>query len=66
MSPRIPLKPYSLAELSVFYNVCDRTMKKWLRPFQAEIGEKQGRYYTINQVKTIFGKLGLPGDYEFE
>ena len=62
----IQLKPYSLVELSRLYTVCDRTMKKWITPFQQEIGEKNGRYYSISQVKIIFEKLGLPGVIEVD
>lgn len=62
----IQLKPYSLVELSRLYTVCDRTMKKWIKPFQNEIGEKNGRYYSISQVKVIFDKLGLPCEIEVE
>ena len=57
----IPLKPYSLTELSKLYSVCIKTIKKWMKPFTEEIGEKNGRFYTINQVKVIFLRIGLPG-----
>ena len=60
------LKPYSLSELSRLYDVCVRTMRKWMEPFEEEIGAKRGRYYTISQVKIIFEKLGLPGEIEVE
>ena len=63
---KIRLDRYSVKELSVFYDVCHRTMKKWIAPFSKDIGEKVGRYYNVNQVKIIFEKLGLPGDYELE
>lgn len=56
----IQLKPYSITELARLYDVCDRTLKKWIKPFHETIGTKQGRYYTISQVKVIFDKLGLP------
>ena len=55
------LKPYSVTELAKVYNVCNRTIKKWMKPFEKEIGEKQGRYYTVSQVKVVFEKIGLPG-----
>ncbi|MEY2828675.1 MAG: hypothetical protein RIQ33_533 [Bacteroidota bacterium] len=55
------LKPYSITELAKVYSVCNRTIKKWMRPFEKEIGEKQGRYYTVSQVKVVFEKIGLPG-----
>ena len=62
----IQLKPYSIAELSKLYDVCARTMKKWMKPFDAIIGEKMGRYYTITQVKIIFEKLGLPSEINLD
>ena len=62
----IALKPYSLTELSGLYQVCTRTMKKWMQPFEESVGEKLGRYYTITQVKIIFEKLGLPGEIVVE
>jgi len=62
----IQLKPYSLVDLAKLYTVCDRTMKKWIKPFEQEVGEKNGRYYSISQVKIIFDKLGLPCEIEVE
>lgn len=59
-STRIQLKPYSITELARIYGVDPRTLKKWLVPFANEIGEKQGRFYQIPQVKVIFDKLSLP------
>jgi transposase-like protein len=58
------IKPYSLAELARLYEVCVRTMRKWMQPFTEEIGKRRGRYYTISQVKTIFEKLGYPANVE--
>jgi hypothetical protein len=54
------IRPYSTRELAGIYNVCDKTMKKWITPFTTEIGEKNGRYYSVAQVKVIFDKLGVP------
>ena len=56
----ILLKPYSLKELAEIYEIDWRTFKKWLKPFEEEIGKKEGRYYKIPQVRTIFRKLELP------
>lgn len=56
----ILLKPYSLKELADIYEVDWRTFKKWLKPFDTEIGKKVGRYYNIPQVRIIFRKLDLP------
>lgn len=36
----VSLKLYSLTELSGLYQVCTRTMKKWMLPFDKEIGDK--------------------------
>ena len=57
---------YSLVELATVYNVCDRTMKKWLKPFEEQIGPRLGRYYNISQVRLILEKLGLPSEIELD
>ena len=57
----IEIKHYSTKELAGFYGVCDKTLLKWMKPFISEIGQKQGRFYTVAQVKIIFDKLGVPG-----
>ncbi|MCC7301111.1 MAG: hypothetical protein IT233_00570 [Bacteroidia bacterium] len=59
-SNQIKLKPYSMTELARIYGVDPRTLKKWLVPFEKEIGIKQGRFFQIPQVKLIFDKLSLP------
>lgn len=61
-STQIKLKPYSITELARIYGVDPRTLKKWLIPFEQEIGVKQGRFYQIPQVKIIFEKLSLPSE----
>ena len=57
----IEIKHYSAKELAKLYGVCDKTLIKWMKPFNNDIGEKQGRYYTVAQVRIIFEKLGTPG-----
>jgi hypothetical protein len=42
------------------YGVGEKTFKRWLIPFNNEIGERMGRYYTMLQVQIIFDKLGTP------
>lgn len=54
------IRPYSAKELAGIYGVCDKTLMKWMKPFAQNIGEKQGRYFTVAQVKIIFEKLGVP------
>jgi hypothetical protein len=58
---QVELKPYTIAELADMYGVSKKTFRKWLEPFQELIGERNGFFYTIIQVKIIFEKLGLPG-----
>jgi len=39
----ILLKVYSLVELAAIYGVDWRTLKKWMKPYEKEIGKKKGR-----------------------
>ena len=54
------IRPYSVKDLASIYGVCDKTLKKWVKPYATEVGEKNGRYYSVAQVKVIFDKLGVP------
>ena len=54
------LKPYTPKELRELYGVSRITFNSWLKPFKNEIGEVIGRCYTVNQVRIITQKLGLP------
>ena len=54
------IRPSSIKDLAAIYGCCDKTMKKWIIPFNSEVGVKNGRYYSVAQVKIIFDKLGLP------
>jgi hypothetical protein len=54
------VKPYSITELATLYGVSKKTFKKWLKPFENEIGERNGRYYTVRQVRVIFDRLDFP------
>lgn len=57
---KFPIKPYSSKDLAAMYHVTKKTFKKWLTPFEDEIGERNGYYYTNIQVKIIFDKIGTP------
>jgi len=63
---KIKLRPYTVLDLAKMYEVSDKTMKKWIKPFEDEVGEKNGYFYSIAQVQTIFQKLGAPGELSFE
>jgi hypothetical protein len=62
----LQMRGYSLHELSRLYNMSDRTFKKWIKPFYAEIGERQGRFFNVAQVKVILAKLGMPGETDLK
>ena len=57
----IEIKAYSITELARMYGISNKSMNRWLKPYSAIIGKKEGRYYTALQVRIIFNKLGLPG-----
>lgn len=54
------IKPLNYKQLAAMYDVTHRTLKSWLEPFTAEIGEMRGRTFTIRQVRMIIEKLGDP------
>ncbi|CAN5861057.1 hypothetical protein BH11BAC4_BH11BAC4_22600 [soil metagenome] len=54
------LRPYSKKELCTFYGISQKVLAKWLKPFQEEIGDCNGRYFTIAQVRVILERLGTP------
>ena len=58
---RIQARPMTKTELAILYGVCTRTLNKWIKPFKEEIQFTPGTYIlTINQVRTIFDKIGEP------
>ncbi|MEM7298391.1 MAG: hypothetical protein AAF391_09020 [Bacteroidota bacterium] len=52
--------PMSLSELANAYDVSNKIMKKWLAPYQKEIGKRVGILYTSKQVMKIYECLGYP------
>jgi hypothetical protein len=55
------LRPHNLKELAALYCISPKTFRRWMRPFEHEIGKRVGYYYSIPQVRKIFSLLGLPG-----
>jgi uncharacterized protein YjcR len=51
-------QPMSKKELRNYYNVSYYTLKKWLAPHTAKIGDYVGGRYTAKQVNTIKEILG--------
>ncbi len=47
------MKAMSTKELAAYYHVTPTTFRKWIRPFQSEIGDRIGNYWMPNQVHQI-------------
>ena len=58
---KFEVKASTKKEMAAIYGVSVRTFNSWLKPFEEKVGEKRGRYYTVNQVVIIIEVLGLPG-----
>jgi hypothetical protein len=58
----VRLKPYSITELSDFFECSLKTLKTWLDNYEEEIGPRIGHYYTPKQVKIIIEKVGVTGE----
>lgn len=54
------IRHYSAKQLAFFYLISKPTFQRWVEPYQAEIGDRNGHYYTSAQVEIIFQKLGIP------
>lgn len=54
------IKAYTQKELLNMYEVTWKTFSAWIKPFKAEIGDYNGRRYTVKQVRIIFEQLGEP------
>jgi hypothetical protein len=56
----VAIRPYKLKELAAMYGVDRKTFRKWLTPFLEKIGNREGHFYTISQVKIILEAIGYP------
>jgi len=56
------LRFYTKRELAEMYEISPKTFTRWLIPYEDLIGEKNGRYYSVAQVKIIFNCLGMPAN----
>jgi hypothetical protein len=55
-----PLKAYNTQQLAKLYEVTYPTFMKWIKPFESQIGKKNGQLFLIKQVQIIFECLGWP------
>ncbi|NOS57420.1 MAG: hypothetical protein HOP37_14350 [Cyclobacteriaceae bacterium] len=51
-------------DLCALYGVSYKIIKQQLKPFEKEIGEKHGNFFSILQVIKIFEFLGEPSEIE--
>jgi hypothetical protein len=58
---RLEVKPYTKKELAAIYCISVRSLSNWVNKFP-EVGPKNGKYYTVIQVRTIIEKLGTIGE----
>ena len=54
------LRPFTVKEFCNFYGTTYKTFHRWLLPYLEEIGARNGRYYSIRQVRIIMDRLGTP------
>ena len=63
---KFPLKAYTKKELRALYGIPLRTFNEWIAPYTKEIGIGNGKYLTVNQVRFIFEKFGIPGEVDID
>lgn len=54
------VKCYTKKELAVLYELSPRAFHTMFKRYEAEVGKKDGRYYSVMQVELIFARLGKP------
>lgn len=59
-STNVRIKVYSVQEVAQLYGISGKRLKKWLNPFEKEIGHRNGHFYNPKQIKIIFDRLGDP------
>lgn len=57
----LEIKPYTKKELAIIYGISPRCFYTWLKKIEPQVGPKNGKYYTLNQVRLIIKLIGLPG-----
>lgn len=58
------IKSYMLKDLSEIYGVSNNIFKRWLKPYENELGKRKGHFYNIQQVEFMISKFGLPRKVE--
>ncbi len=51
------IRPMTIAQLAQRWGVSQRTVRRWLKPYEAEIGRRVGNIYNARQVAIILSRL---------
>jgi hypothetical protein len=54
------IKPYRLKDLAIIFDVNQQTLKRWMSKHPEKLSEKDGKYYSVHQVKYMVEAFGLP------
>lgn len=54
------IKPYRLLDLAAIFDVNYKTFRRWMDKYPEELGDRDGKYYSIRQVNFCIEKFGLP------
>lgn len=54
------LQRYAHNKVAAMYGVSRQTLYRWLKPIADELGKRHGNRYSIEQVKVIFARFGVP------
>ena len=49
--------PMTVSQLAARWGVSPNTVRRWLKPFEKEIGPRRGNLYSPRQVAVILSKL---------
>lgn len=61
---RVPIKAYTLKDLAGIYETSLYHMRKRLKKIKKAVGEREGYFYEIEQVRKIFKLEPLPSHIE--
>ena len=50
-------QPMTIGQLAERWHVDTRTVRRWIRPFQEELGRREGNIFTPKQVEIILSHL---------
>lgn len=51
------IKPMTVYQLAQRWGVSCKTVKRWIKTFEAEVGRREGNLYNARQVAIILSKL---------